>query len=87
MLAAAGYDPGPADGRWGPRTGRAVQSFLGDAGLSIADLLTMRALRAVREAREAASSGRGDGTGARREFAGADTSETICEGPERGRAR
>ena len=81
MLAALGYDSGPPDGRWGPRTGKAVQAFLGDAGLSIADLLTTQALRAVREVREAASSGRDDGTRALEEFAGADTSETICEDP------
>ena len=71
VLAALGYDPGPADGRWGPRTGKAVQSFLGDAGLTIADLLTPQALRAVREA----SSGRDDGTPALREFAGTDTED------------
>ena len=50
LLAASGYDPGPADGLWGPRTGSAVQSFLADAGLSIADILTMQALRALRGA-------------------------------------
>ena len=61
VLASLGFDPGPADGQWGPKTGRAVQSFLGDAGLSIADILTMPALRAVREA---ASSGHAGDTAA-----------------------
>ena len=80
VLAALGYDPGPPDGRWGPRTGKAVQSFLDDARLSLVDLLTMQARRAVRRVREAASSGRDDDTRALQEFAGAGTSEKICEG-------
>ena len=62
LLAASGYDPGPADGLWGPRTGRAVQSFLADAGLSLADILTMQALRALRGAAGDERSRAPDGT-------------------------
>ena len=75
VLAAAGYDPGPADGLWGPRTGRAVQSFLSDAGLSLADLLAMQALRALRGA---ASSGRG-GSRELPQSPGTGTVEKACE--------
>lgn len=32
-LAALGYDPGPADGVYGPRTAAAIQAFLADRGL------------------------------------------------------
>ncbi len=35
LLAALGYKPGSADGRWGPRTGRAHAAFLRDAGLPL----------------------------------------------------
>ena len=48
LMAALGYDPGPADGRWGPRTGRAYATFLRDAGLPPAEMLTPDALRALR---------------------------------------
>ncbi len=50
LLAALGYKPGSADGRWGPRTGRAHAAFLRDAGLPLADMLTPEALRAMRTA-------------------------------------
>ena len=73
VLAALGYDPGPADGRWGPRTGSAVQSLLGDTGLAIADLLTVQAIRAVREA----SSGR---DAAARALQGIGSAQNRCEG-------
>ena len=49
-LAAFGYKPGPADGRWGPRTGRAYTAFLRDAGLPPENVLTPDALRAMRTA-------------------------------------
>ncbi len=51
-LAAAGYDPGPADGRYGPRTADAIRSFqrnnaLPEDGQATAALLEiMRAKRA-----------------------------------------
>ena len=43
-----GYAPGPADGVWGRRTGRAYRAFLRDAGLPDAERLTPEALRALR---------------------------------------
>ena len=50
LLAALGYKPGPADGLWGGRTGRAYTAFLRDAGLPPAEMLTPDALRAMRAA-------------------------------------
>ena len=50
LLAELGYDPGPADGKWGPRTGRAYQAFLRDADWPPAERLTPEALRALRAA-------------------------------------
>ena len=50
LMAALGYDPGPEDGRWGPRTGRAYTAFLRDAGLPPAEMLTPDSLRAMRAA-------------------------------------
>ena len=50
LMAALGYDSGPADGRWGPRTGRAYRAFLRDAGLPPGNFLTPDALRAMRTA-------------------------------------
>ena len=52
LMAALGYDSGPADGRWGPRTGRAYTAFLRDAGLPPGNVLTPDALRAMRAAAE-----------------------------------
>ena len=48
LLAALGYEPGPTDGRWGPRTGRAHAAFLRDAGLPPGNVLTPAALRDMR---------------------------------------
>ena len=48
LLKALGYTPGPADGLWGKRTGRAHQAFLRDAGLPAADVLTPESLNAMR---------------------------------------
>ena len=50
LLAELGYAPGPADGKWGPRTGRAYQAFLRDADWPPAERLTPEALRAMRAA-------------------------------------
>ena len=44
LLAVLGYKPGPPDGIWGPRTERAFQAFLHDAGIS-ADRPTPEILR------------------------------------------
>ena len=49
LLAALGYAPGPADGVWGPRSVRAYQSFLRDAGLPPADILTPDTLQRMRD--------------------------------------
>ena len=48
LLAALGYQPGPADGLWGGRTLEAWQAFLRDAGQSPADTLRPEALSALR---------------------------------------
>ena len=48
LLAALGYDPGPADGKWGRRSARAYVSFLRDAGLPVSRQLTPEALRTMR---------------------------------------
>ena len=50
LMTALGYKPGPADGLWGGRTGRAYAAFLRDAGLPPGDMLTPEALRAMRAA-------------------------------------
>ena len=50
LMKALGYKPGPADGLWGGRTGRAYTAFLRDAGLPPGNLLTPDALRAMRTA-------------------------------------
>ena len=48
LLAALGYAPGPADGKWGPRSDQAYRAFLRDAGLLAAETLTPDALREMR---------------------------------------
>ena len=48
LLSALGYDPGPADGKWGMRTVHAYQSFLRDTGQSASEALTLGALRTLR---------------------------------------
>ena len=59
LLAALGYEPGAADGEWGERTGQAYRTFLGDAGLAPAEMLTPETLHALREvARRHRSDGR-----------------------------
>ncbi len=49
LLALLGYNPGPADGAWGPNSVRAFQSFLRDNNLPIADVLTTDSILAIRE--------------------------------------
>ena len=48
LLTALGYEPGPADGRWGSRSASAYAAFLRDAGLPPENMLTPDALRAMR---------------------------------------
>ena len=50
LLAALGYEPGLADGRWSERTAKAYGRFLRDAGLPPGDTLTPGGLRAMRAA-------------------------------------
>ena len=50
LLGSLGYAPGPADGVWGNRTGKAYRAFLRDAGLPAEGTLTPQALRAMRAA-------------------------------------
>ena len=52
LLAAPGYEPGPADGKWGGQTAAAHRAFLQAAGLPAADALTPETLRALRKAAE-----------------------------------
>ncbi len=49
LLAQLGYNPGPADGSWGPNSIRAYQSFLRDNNLPINDFLTADSILAIRE--------------------------------------
>ena len=67
LLAALGYKPGPADGKWGTRSAKAYAAFLRDAGLSPGDTLTPKGLRAMRsiakrqkEGRSAIATGRAE---------------------------
>ena len=48
LLAALGYRPGPADGKWGARSVQAYRNFLRDAGMQPSDLLTSDTLRTMR---------------------------------------
>lgn len=49
LLAELGYQPGPADGFWGPKTGIAYRHFLIDQNLPESDVLTEASLYALRE--------------------------------------
>jgi peptidoglycan hydrolase-like protein with peptidoglycan-binding domain len=46
-LLEAGYDPGPVDGRWGPRTAGAYAAFCRASDLPVADRLTREHVRAL----------------------------------------
>ena len=50
LMAALGYSPGTADGRWGARTAKAYATFLRDAGMPPGNVLTPEGLRAMRAA-------------------------------------
>ena len=52
LLAALGYQPGPADGVWGQGTKTAYRAFLLDMGLPQTDTLTPQALRTIQAAAE-----------------------------------
>ncbi len=52
LLAALGYQPGPADGVWTSSTKTAYQAFLRDMGLPQTDTLTPQSLRAIQAAAE-----------------------------------
>ena len=52
LLAALGYQPGPAGSVWTPTTKAAYQAFLRDAGLPQTEVLTPQALRSLRVAAE-----------------------------------
>ncbi len=45
MLASRGYDPGPADGLFGPRTARAISRYQQDSGIPVDGLATPALLR------------------------------------------
>ena len=49
LLAALGYAPGPADGRWGSRSMRAYEAFLRDASMLPAVTLNPDTLQALRD--------------------------------------
>ena len=57
LLAALGYQPGPADGSWSRSTEAAYRAFLRDAGLPQAETLTPQALLAMRTLAERESVG------------------------------
>ena len=61
LLAALGYKPGPADGRWGARSAKAYVAFLRDAGLPPGDTLTPAGLRAMRSIAKRQKEGRSAG--------------------------
>ena len=52
LLRTLGYEPGPSDGQWGERTAEAYRTFLRDAGLTPADVLTPEILLAMRDLAE-----------------------------------
>ncbi|MDH3472728.1 MAG: SEL1-like repeat protein [Rhodospirillales bacterium] len=50
-LATLGYDPGPADGKIGPRTRRAIRAFESDSGLSVTGEISASLRTVLREER------------------------------------
>ena len=54
-LTAAGFDPGPADGAFGPRTGAALKAWQAKAGVAATGRLTLAAASALKAAGEKAS--------------------------------
>jgi len=60
-LAAAGYDPGPADGRYGPRTADAIRAFQRDHALAEDGQVSPALLDALRAGRAPSPPGSGAG--------------------------
>lgn len=54
MLAKRGYDPGPVDGKMGPRTSRAIAGFQKDSGLPVTGLATSSLIQQLQEQPESA---------------------------------
>lgn len=48
-LNALGYDPGPSDGLYGPRTGNAITAFQGDQGMAVDGKPSVDVLTRLRE--------------------------------------
>jgi localization factor PodJL len=49
LLSRLGYEPGPTDGQWGPKTKGAIESFQRDAGLQPTGALTPDLLRKLQQ--------------------------------------
>ena len=64
LLKALGYEPGPADGKWGAGSARAYAAFLRDAGLPSGDTLTPEGLQAMRATAKRQRAGTGSVSGA-----------------------
>lgn len=58
LLAALGYDPGIADGLWGPKTAAAVHAYQQDAGLPVGDVVSDELIAHAKNALEQRSSKR-----------------------------
>lgn len=50
LLAALGYDPGFADGIWGPQTAAALHAYQQDAGLPVSDVVSDELIAHVQNA-------------------------------------
>ncbi|HHH28146.1 MAG TPA: peptidoglycan-binding protein, partial [Polyangiaceae bacterium] len=87
-LRRAGYDPGRIDGRWGPRTERALKRFLGDISYREGEVLPLHIMSDGRSVQIEASiwntlASAPDGLGGRRSGSGSRSGGT---GPSSGRS-